>query len=300
MFFRILKYALKNILRNTFLSISSILVLTLLMFFINILLILHNVSFKLIESVNSKMTISLYLNEGYDKNSIEVINLINDVKNFSKQVKVQYKSKEEGLEEIREKDPELVKIIERQNPLPDTIVLSWIQLEEYDIINTIIEKRLYILSDEKEKNKDFFSNYSSQYKRISKVITILHTLQIGLYVVIWIFLISIAVIVYSIIWNFIYYYKDEIYITKLVGGDNSFIYGPFVFQWVIYTCISYVFASLIFFILIKNVNFIFPSAYSLDFLYSSFFTFFLQFIVFLILGWVSWFFSSRKYISLTK
>lgn len=300
MFFRILKYALKNISRNTFLSISSILVLTLLMFFINILLVLHNVSFKLIESVNSKMTISLYLNEGYDKNSIEVINLINDVKNFSKQIEVQYKSKEEGLEELREKDPELVKIIERQNPLPDTIALSWIQLEEYDMINTLIEKRLYILSDEKEKNKDFFSNYSSQYKRISKVITILHTLQVGLYVVIWIFLVSIAVIVYSIIWNFIYYYKDEIYITKLVGGDNSFIYGPFVFQWVIYTCISYIFASFIFFVLIKNINFIFPSAYSLDFLYSSFFTFFLQFIVFLILGGASWFFSSRKYISLTK
>lgn len=300
MFFRILKYALKNISRNTFLSISSILVLTLLMFFINILLVLHNVSFKLIESVNSKMTISLYLNDGYDKNSIEVINLINDVKNFSKQIEVQFKSKEEWLEEIREKDPELVKIIERQNPLPDTIVLSGIGLEEYDMINTIVEKRLYILSDEKEKNKDFFSNYSTQYKRISKVITILHTLQVGLYVVIWIFLVSIAVIVYSIIWNFIYYYKDEIYITKLVGWDNSFIYGPFVFQGIIYTCISYVFATFIFFVLIENINFLFPSAYSLDFLYNSFSTFLFQFFVFLLLGWVSWFFSSRKYISLSK
>lgn len=300
MFFRILKYALKNITRNTFLSISSILVLTLLIFFINILLVLHNVSFKLIESVNSKMTISLYLNEGYDKNSIEVINLINDVKNFSNTIGVDYKTKEQGLEDLRWQDPELVQIIERENPLPDTILLSWIKLEEYWIVNNLIEKRLYILSDEKEKNKDYFSNYSSQYKRINKVITILHTLQIWLYVVIWIFLASIAVIVYSIIWNFIYYYKDEIYITKLVGGDNSFIYGPFVFQGIIYSCISYIFATIVFFILIKNINFIFDSNYSLDFLYGTFFTFVLQLIVFIVLGGVSWFFSSRKYISLSK
>jgi len=77
---RIAKYSLKNIMRNKFLSFSSILVLTLLMFFINILVILNDVSFKLIDSVNSKMTISLYLKDEYDKNSIEVINLINNIK----------------------------------------------------------------------------------------------------------------------------------------------------------------------------------------------------------------------------
>ena len=71
--------SVKNILRNKFLSISSILVLTLLMFFINILIILHDVSFKLIDSINSKLTISLYLVDDYDKNSIDVIDMIEDI-----------------------------------------------------------------------------------------------------------------------------------------------------------------------------------------------------------------------------
>ena len=79
MIFRIAKYSVKNILRNKFLSVSSILVLTLLMFFINILVILHEVSFKLIDSVNSKMTISLYLNKDFDKNSLEVNDLMNSI-----------------------------------------------------------------------------------------------------------------------------------------------------------------------------------------------------------------------------
>jgi cell division transport system permease protein len=91
MFSKILQYALKNILRNTFLSISSVLVLTLLMFFINILFVIHNVSSDLISSINSKLTLSLYLNEKYDNTSPEVIGLLEDIKKFSPTIVSQYK-----------------------------------------------------------------------------------------------------------------------------------------------------------------------------------------------------------------
>ena len=215
MIFRILKYSIKNILRNKFLSISSLLVLTLLIFFINILLVLHNVSFKLIESINAKMSISLYLKEDYDRNALEVIDLIDDIKKYSSDIELVYKTKEEVLEELRKKDPELVNILEKTNPLPDTIVLSGIQLNQYERVNYIIEGKMFVL-DNDETKEDYFSNYNSQYDRISRVIAILHSLQLGLYGIIVIFLVSIAIIVYSIIGNFIYYYKDEIYITKLV------------------------------------------------------------------------------------
>ena len=59
MLFNITKYSVKNILRNKFLTISTILVLTLLMFFINVLQILDSVSVKIISGINSKMSISL-------------------------------------------------------------------------------------------------------------------------------------------------------------------------------------------------------------------------------------------------
>ena len=41
---------------------------------------LHDVSFKLIESISSKLTISLYLDDKYDKNTVEVIDLLEDIK----------------------------------------------------------------------------------------------------------------------------------------------------------------------------------------------------------------------------
>ena len=147
MFPRLLSYALKNILRNTFLSASSVLILTLLMFFINILLVLHQVSFRIIDGINDKLTISLYLDEAYDKNSVEIIDLQSDIKKNIPQIDIVYTSKEELLEEMRETDPDLVKILERQNPLPETITLRNIPLDKYEALNTIIENKLFVLTE---------------------------------------------------------------------------------------------------------------------------------------------------------
>lgn len=297
MLFRLLKYALKNILRNKFLSLSSVLVLTLLMFFINILFLLNNVSWKIIESINSKMTISLYLNEEYDNENIDVVDLIWDIRRWFPEISVIYKTKKEVLEWLREKDPDLVKILERTNPLPNTITVSNISLKEYTWLNRLIENKLYILSD-KSFNKDYFSNYTVQYNRIKDVITILNHIQAGLYLIILVFVISISVIMYSIIWNFIYYFKDEISITRLVWWSKNFIYWPFILQWMIYSFISFVFSIISFWFVINNSKVLFWEDYWIKSLFTnSDEIFLLELVVFLFIWGASWFLSSRKYIS---
>jgi hypothetical protein len=61
-----------------------------------------------------------------------------------------------------------------ENPLPETIMLSDIKLEEYENLNRIIENKMYVLSEDKKKD---ISNYTSQYKRIEAVTKVLKTLQ---------------------------------------------------------------------------------------------------------------------------
>ena len=292
MIFRIAKYSVKNILRNKFLSISSILVLTLLMFFINILVILHDVSFKLIDSVNSKMTISLYLNNEYNRDSLEVIDLMNNIKTINSSIWVNYKSKEVILDEIREKEPDLVEILERTNPLPDTIILSNIQLDYYKQVNSIIEPKMYILKKYQD-DQDHFSYYSSQYKNIENIIGVLWILTYGLYIIIGVFLLSIFVITYSIIWNFIYYFKDEIYITRLVWGSKKFIYGPFILQWMIYSFTSFVLSFFIFLFILSSINNAFWDLYMFQ---ANYFILLLELCVFVLVWGISWLFSSKKYL----
>ena len=292
MIFRIAKYSVKNILRNKFLSISSVLVLTLLMFFIHILVILHNVSFKLIDSVNSKMTISLYLSDDYDKNSLEVNDLMNSIVWVDSDIWVVYKSKEQILDEIREKEPDLVEILERTNPLPDTIILSNIKLEYYKQVNSLIEPKMFILKKYQD-NEDHFSNYSSQYQNIENIIWVLGILTYWLYIIIGVFLLSIFIITYSIIWNFIYYFKDEIYITRLVGGSKKFIYGPFILQWMIYSFTSFILSFFIFLFILSSINNAFQDLHILE---ANYMILLIELCVFVFVWWISWLFSSKKYL----
>lgn len=296
---RLFKYAWKNVFRNTFLSASSVLILTLLMFFINILLVLHDVSFRIIDWVNDRLTISLYLDEQYDKNSIEVIDLQNDISRAIPEIDITYKTKQEVLEDMRSRDPELVNILERQNPLPETITLENIPLKQYSLLNTLVENKLYILTEnsEAEQTQEYFSTYTRQFERIEKVISTLSILQIGLYVIIITFVVSIAIIVYSIIWNFIYYYKDEIYITRLVWGSKVFIYGPFSLQGMMYVAVSFVFSAMLFFILLNNMQYLFGlDEFSHIYSGNIVFVFFMQALIFLFVWGLSWFLSSRRYL----
>jgi len=71
-----------------------------------------------------------------------------------------------------------VRILERSNPLPDTITLANINLKEYENLNYIIENKLFLLSNAKQDDTDYLSNYTSQYERITSVISTLNALQI--------------------------------------------------------------------------------------------------------------------------
>lgn len=295
MFFRLFKYSIKNILRNKFLSFSSIITLALLMFFVNILMVIHNISNNLIDIINSRLSISLYLDDKYNKDSFEVRRLMEDLYNSSETIYLEFKTKEEVLEQMRQKDPELVSIIQAQNPLPATINISNISLDEYDKINYIIEWKLFILADFRAGS---LYDYENQYSRIKAIIAILQTLKFWLYFIIWVFLLSIFVITYSIIWNFIYYYKEEINITKLVWWEDVFIYWPFVFQWIIYSLLSYLLSFNIFLFLLKNIWIIFDRGVVSSFIISSslWMLFLFQLVIFVLIWAFSSYFGTRKYI----
>lgn len=295
MLLNILKYSLKNIFRNKFFSFSIIIVLTLLIFFINVLYVLDNVSIKIIWDINSKMSISLYLKENIWKNSIEVSTLKSNIEKINKNIKFDYKDKDTILREIRLKDPDAAKILENENPLPETIILSEIDLKEYVQINKIIENQLSIFVHNEEQ--DYFANYTTQYERINQVIYFLDSWSMWMKIVIFTFFITIVIIMYSVIWNFIYYYRNEIYITRLVWGSKKFIYWPFILQWIIYSLMSLWISLIFYFILLKNLNIVYWKDF--DFWLKN--NIFIIELFILVLIWAtSWYMSSKKYFNRLK
>lgn len=73
-------------------------------------------------------------------------------------------------------------------------------------------------------------DYKSQFTRVSVVVHLLHILEYGVFALLGLFLFTVAVIIYTVIGNSIFFHKEELEIISLVGGRSSFIYGPFLIQ----------------------------------------------------------------------
>jgi len=258
MLYRLFKYSLKNILRNKFLSLSSVVVLGVLMFFVNLLMIVQNLSEKLIQNINEKLTISLYLKDEFDDiNHEHVAPLIASIEEKLPETKIVFRTKEQTLADMQSKDPQIVEIVwVASNPLPPTLTIYNIHLEDYEKLNTLIENKYGMLDEAAEKQ---WYDYRSQYARIFKVTAVLKMLQFALYVIISVFLLSIFIITYSIIGNFIYHYRNEIHITKLVGWGNNFIYGPFIFQGILYAILGFILSTALFLFMTQQAINLFPT-----------------------------------------
>gem|GEM_PF-313824 len=298
---RLLKYALKNTIRNPFLSLSSILVISLLIFFINTLFFIEYVTTSLTENINDRMSLSLNLKPGYTGDNSEVIAAMSALKQASPSVSIEYLSKEEAFEILKKRDQELVRIIEgdKENPLPSSIVIKNIPLGEYPQIDSTVKRFKGIIQYDEERSQKSLVDYQSQYERIQGLINILLSIRYGIYGIISLFIFSVFIIIYNSIGNFVFFYRDEIKIIRLVGGENIFIYGPFSIQGFLYTLAAYALGTSVFVYLIKNINFSLITDFPLFIdrffvLYGNIFL--IELAVVTVVGILSGFLSSRRFI----
>lgn len=298
---RILKYALKNTIRNPFLSFSSILVISLLVFFINVLFFIEYVTSSITSNINDRMSISLNLKPGYDGDNAEVIECISALKQASTAIQIQFISREEAFLILQKRDPELSRVIEgdKENPLPSSIVIKNIPLGEYPNIDAVVKRYTGIIQYDEERSKKSLTDYRAQYERIQGLINILLSVHYGIYSIIGFFIFAVFIIIYNSIGNFVFFYRDEIKIIRLVGGENLFIYGPFAIQGVLYTGLAYLIGTSVFSLLVKNINFSLITDFPLFIdrffaLYGQ--VFLLELCVILLVGLLSGFLSSRRFI----
>lgn len=302
---RILKYALKNIKRNAFLSLSSVLVITLIIFFINILLLVNFTTDEIIKNINSRLTITITLNRWYTNENSEVIELISWMKRISNNLLVVYVSSEEALSTMKSRDPELIKVVETEweNPLPESIRIENIWISEYEKLNEVISKYKGIVVYDEKRFKKKITDYKAQYTRIMWIIEFIKLIKIWIYSIIWFFVFSVFIIIYNIIGNFIFFYRDEIKITKLVWWDNIFIYWPFSLQWLIYTLFSTILSLVIYVYIVRSLNTYltddFPNIIkNINSFLWEYFRYFIYEIIGISFIWmISWFLSSQKFIN---
>jgi cell division protein FtsX len=256
----ILRYAFKNIFRNLFLSGSSVLIIALLVFFVNILFFVLFASDRFIESINNRISLTINFRDGYDEATPRAQILSRGMSASFTGIVVEYLSRENAFAILKSRNPDLAALVESgdQNPLPNSIRISNIDLDEYSRLDEYISRFQDILQyDAGDMNKKLL-DYKTQYERISFVVKLLRSLQTGVYILLGLFGFTVFAIIYMIIRNFVFFQKDEIRIIELVGGKPIFIYGPFALQALFYALIAvfFVFLFIVFLHSAISVDFI--------------------------------------------
>ncbi len=243
---RAIKFSLQDILRNKWLSITTIIILLLALFSINMLLTVSLISNAAIEAVKEKIDVDLYLKN--DAEEKKILALKSEVSNLSQVKEVRYISKTEALESFKEKhksDPEVLEALRAlgKNPLSPSLIIKPKGIEEYEelidqlnkIDNEIIESRNF---EDHEVILSKINNVTQKVKEVGMIISL-------------IFILIAILVIFNAIRVTIYTHRREIKIMRLVGASNWFIRLPYLISSVIYTLVSVIVIVIVFYLFLS-------------------------------------------------
>ncbi len=234
---RISKLGLVNFWRNRWLSLASILIMTLTLLIISLFLMMALGINKTTEDIKSKMDISVFFNDSATTDEIsslqETLASRGDVR------EVRYISKEEAFQiweetQKNERVKEVARKLEK-NPFPRSLA---IKANDPSQLNDIAN----YLSSEQFTSIIHKISYQDNKTLIDRLLSLTAvTNKLG-----WLFSAVFIIISVLVILNTIrlaiYARKEEVEIMRLVGANNSFIRMPFVVEGTLYGVIACILA----------------------------------------------------------
>ncbi len=245
---RVFYLGLVNVVRNSFVSFSVILVMTVTLFIVGFSLLFVQVMGGVVEELGNKADMTVYFVPGTSED--QIFEFRDHIKKLSYVREVTYVSQLTALEEYRkrhENDIDILKGLDilNENPFrarlsirahePSEVVYKRISdfLTENDIFS---ENRTTVI----EKN-DYYQNREI-IQRLNSVITT--TKSFSWFIIILLTLISF-IIIFNIIRLIIYLSREEIQVMRLIGAEDWYIRMPFLVSGGIYGLIGSVIAVML-------------------------------------------------------
>jgi cell division transport system permease protein len=228
---RVIKTGLVNFLRNIWLSIAAIAMMTITLTIL-LFAVVANATFNhTISDITSHIDVSMYLKDSVtDQQRNDLItNLqkVNDVKSVS------YVSKAEALKEYEQQNannPDLLAAIsETGNPLPASLTIHPTNPNKLQPIKDFLDRQ-----DIAAMQSDPTSYSGDRKAAIDKITKATHFFQEAGVVGIIVFVIISMLIIFNTIRMAIFNRRDELVIMRLLGAATWYIRGPFVVETVFY------------------------------------------------------------------
>ncbi|MBI5134259.1 MAG: ABC transporter permease [Candidatus Taylorbacteria bacterium] len=233
---RIIKSGFVSFWRNGFVSLSSVLIMTLTLFVLGSLMFASALLNSSLDEIRSKVDVNVYFAPSADEE--EILALRNKVEALPEVAQVEYVSRDQALENFKaqhENDEITLQALEElgENPLGAILNIRAKETSQYEGIAKFLDS-------ESGENGQFIDkvNYYQNKAAIDSLTRMIDgSRKIGLAITIVLIAISILITLNTIRLA-IYIAREEISVMRLVGASNRYIRGPFVISGVMYGVVS--------------------------------------------------------------
>lgn len=213
-------------------TLLSMLLISFLIFFGNILSLLSFNVQKGAQTVQEKLWIYFYLDDtltSKDALYTEIISLIEELKKEG--LELDFFSKEKAFSLLSKRLPDIIENLEQygiENPLPPTVYVMFRNQNEYETLKRIILKYEEVIVNMEDLEQWF--TFSQQEQRVSTVINILNVVRFFTYFLIGVVLITIiSFLGYAIRLNF-FRFRKQLEVEMLLWAEYRQIQAPFFMQ----------------------------------------------------------------------
>jgi cell division transport system permease protein len=254
---RIFKSGLQNFFRNGFVSLSSVLVMTITLFIVTSIILLGGFLNYSLDQVKNKVDVNVYfVNNATDtdvlavKKSLEALPEVSSVEYVSSdQALINFKEKHKGDDLILQALDEL-----GNNPLGATLNIKAKDPSQYAGIAKYLDNMSSGVLSQGGLSIIDKVNYAQNKIVIDKLTTIVNSVNIlGIWLAVIFVLISI-IVTYNTIKLTIFMARDEISVMRLVGASNMYVKGPFVISGLLCGIISAIIILILFVLITFAIN----------------------------------------------
>jgi len=232
-----------NFWRNSWLSLTTTMIVTLTLLVISALVILSFLGNIALDSIQDKIDVSVYFKTSVSEK--EILMVKGRLENLSEVKSVEYVSREQALERFKAEHQDDALVLDSlkgdDNPLPASLEIKAENPEQYELIAQALEDPFYKLLIA-EDGVNYYQN-KTKIDRLASITTFMRRTGLGVSLG---FIVIALLVVFNSIRVTIYTRREEIEIMKLVGASNWYIRWPFVLEGVMYG----IFAMLISFLVI--------------------------------------------------
>lgn len=252
---RVFKYGVVNFFRNGFVSLSSLLVMTITLFILTSIIILGGLFTYTLNSVKDKVDVNVYFVTTATETN--VLTIKKSLEALPEVETVEYVSRETALANFKERhkgDQLTLQALDElgNNPLGAALNVKAKDPSQYSGIAEFLSgSNVLFISGTSIIDK---VNYAQNKVVIDRLTNIIKSANaVGLWIVFIFVLISI-IITFNTIRLSIYMAKDEISVMRLVGASGRYVKGPFIVSGVLCGVLSAIIILLFFAIATFFIN----------------------------------------------